>query len=267
MTLSIIIVSYNTAVLTQQTLESVVADINQSPKLKGDSEIIVIDNNSTDDSVECIHSFIRSHSDTPINLIINKDNLGFAQANNQGINYSRGEYVLLLNSDTIVHPGALTMLVETFEAHPTDEITAHSGVIHRHTDRLGIIAAQLQNSDGSIQPQGGSFPTLLSLTSHMLMLDDIPLLGKLLPSTQHTGRRFGGSSSSLHTMDWVGGTAMMIRRSVINEIGTLDEAIFMYGEDVEFCLRATSHHWDVALQPQAVVTHLGSSDRAGWSTP
>jgi GT2 family glycosyltransferase len=111
----------------------------------------------------------------------------------------------------------------------------------------------------------------------MSLLDDIPLLGKLLPSTQHTGLRHNqGSSITLDSAidelsskpdllltDWVGGTAMMIRRSVIKEIGLLDSAIFMYGEDIEFCMRASAHHWDVAIHNGAYITHLGS--RSGSS--
>lgn len=249
MLLSIIIVSYNTADLTIQTLESIVTDLHRSPKLKNESEIIIVDNDSKDNSVNRIKSFHRQLNQTVkgphLQLIESKENLGFAKANNLGITKAQGSYLLLLNSDTIVQPGALRILVETLEK-PANE-------------QIGIVSAQLQNQDGSLQPHGGSFPNLLSLASHMLMLDDLPLIGKFLPSTQHTGRRQAVSSRKLHLKEWVGATAILVRRSMLDEVGTLDDNIFMYGEDVELCLRAHHHHWQVALQPLAQVIHLGSA--------
>ncbi|HEX7017649.1 MAG TPA: glycosyltransferase family 2 protein [Patescibacteria group bacterium] len=265
MTLSIIIVSYNTAHLTLQTLESVVADLNRSVQLKGKSEIIVVDNNSSDDSVETIKIFKKNLKNVTLNLIENKENVGFARANNQAIKESHGQYLLLLNSDTIVQPGSLETLINTFDSRPIDELTAYSSIANRATDKLGIVAAQLRNPDGSIQPQGGSFPTLVSLASHLLMLDDLPLIGKLFPSTQHTGKRSISSQQELTPMDWVGGTAMMIRRQVFDDVGLFDEQIFMYGEDVEFCLRAHHHHWDSVIQNQAPIVHLGSASSSSAS--
>jgi N-acetylglucosaminyl-diphospho-decaprenol L-rhamnosyltransferase len=258
--LSIIIVSYNTSDLTIQTLASVIADLKQSPKLSGQTEIILVDNDSSDSSVADIQKWHKTLSATEskrftFELIKNPKNTGFAQANNLALSKAQGRYFFLLNSDTIVQPGALQSLVETFEEHAPDEITAHLGKLSSDTDRLGIVAASLFNPDQSPQPQGGSFPTLFSLANHMLMLDDIPVVGRFLPSTQHTGKR----ASHLSIQDWVGGTAMMIRRELIAEIGGLDQEIFMYGEDVEFCLRARNHHWDIAIQPQAKITHIGSA--------
>ncbi len=258
--LSIIVVSYNTKDITLQTLESAVADLKQA-KLLDKTMFFVVDNNSQDDSVEAVKNYFNK---TKLNheVIANKDNKGFGGANNQAIAKSQGKYVILLNSDTITQPGAFKTLVETFENNPIDEASAHlsssSGI---KTDRLGIIAPMLLNTDKTIQAQGGNFPTLLSLTAHMLFLDDLPLIGKLLPSTQHTGknRRMGKDAKELTAVDWLGGTAMMIRREVIDEIGDLDSAIFMYGEDIEYCMRAKRHHWDIAIQPQAKIVHLANA--------
>lgn len=252
MLLSLIIVSYNTAELTLQALESVVTDLRRSPKLIHNSEIIVVDNASTDDSIVKINGFSRqlhqSVKGPQFQLIQSAANLGFAKANNLGIKKAQGEYVMLLNSDTIVQPGALRILIETFDAQPPSQ-------------RLGILSAQLVNQDGTIQPHGGSFPTLFSLAGHMLMLDDLPLLGQLLPSTQHTGRRQSATTrrNQLVTKDWVGATAVVVPRAVFDEIGLLDENIFMYGEDVELCIRARHHSLTVAIQPLAQVVHLGSA--------
>jgi GT2 family glycosyltransferase len=268
MLLSIIIISYNTADITLQTLNSVETDLLSSPKLSPLTEIIIIDNDSQDNSIAQIKSFATS-SRLKMTIIANKSNNGFAAANNQGIAKATGQFVLLLNSDTIVESAALQLMVDAMLDHPVQDTTADLISHHHQLDRVGILAAHLLNTDGSTQYQGGSFPSLLSLFIHMTFLDDIPILGKLLPSTQHTGLRAVPSSkapadktaqfSPLLAKDWVAGTAMLLRQTMIDEIGTLDEDIFMYGEDIEYCLRAQNHHWDVALHPTASITHLGSA--------
>jgi GT2 family glycosyltransferase len=256
--LSIIIVSYNTAELTAQTLQSVFTATDSSPLLKQKTEVLVIDNNSTDNSVAQIKKFQQTH--TFLKLIQNNSNGGFARANNQGIEQSRGKYVLLLNSDTIVAPEALEVLVSTFETVPYNDATAVLSTYKHTLDNLGILAATLYNPDGSLQPQGGSLPSIFTLISHMLFLDDLPLIGRFFPSTQHTGRRHQRySNTTLVEKDWVAGTAMMVKHSVFSEIGLLDENIFMYGEDIEFCLRAKHHHYDIAIHPQAAITHIQSA--------
>ena len=260
MLLSIIIVSYNTKDLTRQTIESVLKDLEHSSLLQHQSEIIVVDNHSSDGSVAFLKTQFANHF-VPIHFLENAENVGFARANNRALEKAQGEYVLLLNSDTIVQSGALEKMVTSFQAHPIEERTSVLSSERGRLDRLGILAAQLQNADGSLQRQGGSFPGLLSVGVHMLFLDDLPLIGQWLPSTQHTGRntRHKSNDTQPQQQDWVGGTAMMVRREVFAEIGPLDQNIFMYAEDIEFCMRAQDHHWDVAILPSAQVTHLGSA--------
>jgi GT2 family glycosyltransferase len=264
MLLSIIIVSYNTKELTIQALESVVQDLSSSKLLDQKSEIIVIDNNSEDDSVLAIKNLSRN-SPIPIAVIENPTNTGFAQANNFGVQRSKGKYILLLNSDVIVKIGALEKMVETMESIPLNESTAYISSRKGKLDRLGILAATLLNRDGTLQPQGGAVPTLLSVFTQMFFLDDLPIIGRLLPSAQHTGYNVRQSvqvtaeEATPYPQDWVGGTAMLVRRVVFDEIGLLDQNIFMYGEDVELCMRARAHHWDVAIHPGAHITHYGSA--------
>lgn len=258
--LSIIIVSYNTLKITIQTLETAIADL-KADHLLDKVEFFVVDNNSQDGSVEACKKYL-AKQDVKHTIIANKDNKGFASANNQAILLSKAKAVILLNSDTITQRGAFKTLMETFEKHPIDETTAHlSSESGEGKDRLGIIAPMLLNVDGTLQAQGGNFPSLLSLASHMLFLDDIPFLGSLLPSTQHTGRnvKMKKSDTKLTPIDWLGGTAMMIRREVIDEIGLLDDGIFMYGEDIEYCMRAKRHHWDIAIQTKAKIMHLANA--------
>lgn len=255
MKLSIIIVSYNTKDLTIQTLESIEKDLKTSKELEDEVEVIVVDNNSEDGSPDAIQQY--SHTvHFPVILIKNSTNDGFAKANNEGITRARGDYYLLLNSDTIVQKGAIETLISTFEKYPIDQaaaVTEHSN----KTDNLGIISPSLLYPDRSYQPQGGSFPSLVTLFFHMTMLDDLPFIGILLPSTQHTGKQqLSLPKKNFIFKDWVGGTAMMIRKEVIREIGLLDDAIFMYGEDTEFCMRARHHAWDIAEVPTAKIIHI-----------
>lgn len=260
-TLSVIIVSYNTSSMTVAAVKAVAEDIDRSKLLKGTSEIFVIDNHSTDETLPELKKLAKEIS--YLTILDQDHNLGFAQANNLAIKKSKGEFVLLLNSDTLVQAGALESLVQTFLNHPIQDTTAVAAQHRGKLDRLGIVAAELLNPDKSLQPQGGSFPNLISISNQMLMLDDIPVIGKFLPSTQHTGKN-ARQHSQLFQQDWVGGTAMMVRKTVFDEIGLFDQNIFMYGEDVEFCMRAKQHHWDIAIQPQAKIIHFGTASSTSY---
>jgi GT2 family glycosyltransferase len=244
--LSIIIVSYNTAKLTAQTLSSIKQSLAASPNLKDKTEILVVDNNSSDDSITAINAF--KNKFTHFQLIQNKDNKGFAGANNQAAKRATGRYLLLLNSDTIVQNTALETLVSTAQK-----------------ENLSVAAAQLLNTDLSIQPQGGSLPTLFHLTNHFFFIDDLPFIGKYFPSTQSTGLHFTQQSKidtntdQITPMGWVGGTAMLISHALWEKIGPLDEHIFMYGEDIEFCMRAWKADASIGIVSNAHIIHLGSA--------
>jgi N-acetylglucosaminyl-diphospho-decaprenol L-rhamnosyltransferase len=257
--LTIVVVSFNTKELTLTAIDSALAAVAYSKKLANHSELIVVDNNSTDGSAEALRSL--SKQNKIVSCIYNSKNLGFSSANNQAIVLSRGKYILLLNSDTQASPEAFEQLIATFESTPrnnqTAQLSSHTGEL----DNLGVLSATLLNPDESLQPQGGSLPTLLSLASHFLFLDDLPILGRWLPSTQHTGRntKNAAGNTTLQQSGWVAATALLVPRSVFAEIGLLDENIFMYGEDVEFCLRARKHHFDCAVDQKARIIHTQSA--------
>lgn len=295
MTVSTIIISYNTKDLTLQTLDSVAAEVFRTDLLKKQSEVIVVDNASSDDSVAAIEQWFQglptNHQKLfTLKVIKNAKNVGFGAANNQAVAQAQGEYLFFLNSDTIVQPGTYQKLLTAFSQHPTIDRTAQSSQFNSTTDRLGLIAAELENQGGSLQPQGGDLPSLLALAGQWLFLDDIPLLGQFLPSTQFTGRNvkkalwqkkfgetqklaFGSAQDSsgqainayLLSMGWVAATALMVRQETLAEIGEFDPLIFMYGEDMELCLRAAHHHWDRAILVGAKVTHLGSASSSSKS--
>jgi len=267
--LSAIIVSYNTKDLTIQALTSLLKEIKSSDLLKKKSEILLVDNHSQDGSIQAIKQFFHQAKFRDYQLIVNKKNLGFARANNQALKQAQGQYLLLLNSDTIVQPGAIDTLVKTFIQHPDQLATATTQDSDEIVDYLGILSPTLLNADGSLQPQGGSQISLRAIFNQMFLLDDLPVIGKYLPSTQQTGRSQQLNQQQLLDKQrqqtqliykaWVSGAAMMIRKAVIDQIGYLDKNIFMYGEDQEFCLRARNHHFDIAVHPHAEVVHLGSA--------
>lgn len=259
--LSIIIVSYNTSALTLQCLRSILADKGLtldhkiSPKktdpkssIKTPTEIIIIDNNSKDSSVKDIKAFIQKKNLKNITLIENKDNPGFGKANNQGIAISKGEYLLLLNSDTIILHSAISQALDWLSSHPE----AHS------------CTAQLLNKDKTIQASGGFFPNLLNVFTWSTGLDDLPLINSIIkPLHPHTPHFYTKDSFYLkdHPQDWVTGAFALIRRSVIDPKQTFDPNYFMYGEEVELFYRIKKKyphlHSQYLVGPQII--HLGGA--------
>ncbi|PIU03839.1 glycosyl transferase family 2 [Candidatus Shapirobacteria bacterium CG08_land_8_20_14_0_20_39_18] len=213
MKLSIIIVSYNTKDLLRKCLNS----------LKGyDTEIIVVDNNSQDDSQSVVKKEFPD-----VHLIINDDNLGFAKANNQGIKIATGDYVLLLNSDTQVKPGALEKLVEFAKSHLD----------------AGVIGARLLNQDGSIQPSIYRLPTITNAIKEFW-------LGQL-----GLTEKYFIDSSKGEEVEAVVGAVFLIPKTVIQKVGLLDERYFMYFEDLDYCRRVRRAGYKVYYFPKAEVFH------------
>lgn len=223
---SVVIVNWNTSDLLARCLTSLEPERRMLA-----SEVIVVDNGSTDGSVELVEKI---HSD--VRLIPNSNNRGYAVANNQGIDASFGRYVFLLNSDTEVEAGSLRALVDYGDAH--------SGV--------GIMGARLLNSDGTLQPSGGRFPTPLSTTLGLFGLD------RLIGRPRYGTRR---DYSKPAPVDEVSGAAMMVRREVIEQVGPLDESFAWGYEDVDLCRRAHRAGWQVHYVPAAVVRHEWGASR------
>jgi len=193
-----------------------------------------------------------------LSLLPSDRNLGFGRANNLAAAGTDAEYVFFLNSDAFVQPSTLKNLVKQFVRRPVQSTSVLSRMQQR-LDNVGIIAAELHNQDGSLQLQGGNLPTTSNVLRWITFLDDLPLFNRL-PAYQHHDhdmKRY--HRRPLAKVGWVGGTAMMISRPCLDEIGAFDSEIFMYGEDVDLCWRATLRHWDVALSSKAKVVHLGSA--------
>ena len=231
MKLSIIIISFNTSSLLQNCLTSVYKAI-ASAKLGSTAEIIVVDNCSSDDSVKMIRT------DFPdVKLIENKSNAGFSEANNQGIRVSCGDFILLLNSDTVVAKNSFLKLLEA------------AGKDHK----IGVAGPKLVNYDQTLQQSLGFFPDLHKLFYWMTFIDDLPVLSYILHPYHSKNLRFYNKFSF---PDWVTGACMLLRKKAIRDAGLLDSKIFMYGEEVEWCFRIKQAGFKVIYTPHAVVKHL-----------
>lgn len=241
MELSIIIVNYNTRKITQECIKSVVKNTNGI-----DYEIIVIDNASKDGSVKTLENL--SLKIPNLKLIKNRQNLGFGKGNNQGMKIAKGKFVLLLNTDTIVHDNALSEMVSWMGEN----------------EKVGVATCALKNKDGSLQGTGGYFPTLFRVFAWMFFLEDIPLLDILIKPFhpihgQSPFYKGTGLFQKAHRQDWLTAAFFMIRREVVETVGGFDKDYFMYTEEVDYCWRIKSAGWDVWYQPTLSITHLGGA--------
>lgn len=205
-------------------------------------EVVVVDNASTDGSV----SFMRKRF-PEVRVMALPDNRGFAGGNNAAIRETTGEFVLLLNPDTETQAGAFAAMLDFMEAHP----------------RCGIVGPQVRNPDGSLQYSCRRFATL-----EAGFFRNTPL-GRLFPSNKASTDYLmqDAPHDAPMQVDWVSGAAMMLRRSMLDEIGLLDEEYFMYSEDVDLCFRAHEADWEVWYAPMGVITHVigQSSDKNSWA--
>ena len=237
MRLLIVIVNYRSASLCIDCLRSLAPEIAGHPGVK----VVVTDNPSGDNSVARIGSAIEAsnwHSWCALQPL--SHNGGFAYGNNEAIRPAlagedKPQYVLLLNPDTIVLPAAIGALLDFMDANP----------------QAGIAGSRLEHLAGGAQRSAFRFPTVLSELEAGARLG---LVSKVLnhrvvaPPVPH------GDTPVL--TDWVAGASMMIRREVFERIGLLDEAYFMYFEEVDFCFRARRAGWPCWYVPASRVVHL-----------
>lgn len=224
--LAIIIVNYNTKDLTLDCLQSIF-----SKEWKTDFEVVVVDNNSSDDSVVMIEKKFPQ-----VHLIKSNENLGFSRGNNLALEKIPARNYLLLNSDTKVLGDSIDELMNFLNGGEFD-----------------IVTCKLVNSDGSFQPNGGSLPKLLPTIFWLLGVDDI--LTKLIKfeSYHYQSREFFKNNKSI---GWISGAVVLLKSEVIKKIGGFDKKIFMYGEDVEFCYRATKAGFRIGWTDSAQIMHI-----------
>jgi GT2 family glycosyltransferase len=231
--LSIIIVNWNGCALLKRCIQSLQTLDCPVSTPRVNTEIIVIDNGSQDDSLAMLRR------DFPQVLVIaNQENHGFARANNQGLMVARGRYCLLLNSDTEVIDDALARLVAFMDTYP----------------RVGACGPQLRNPDGTLQPSGRDFPTVGQATLALLPLPSA-LRHRLRPATEKR------NYDCIVPVDEVSGAALCLRRSALAHVGVLDETFYFFGEDVDLCRRLTSAGWQVYYVPEARIIHVWGGSR------
>lgn len=230
MRLSIVIVSWNTRDLLRRCLETLkpeLADI--------DSEVFLVDNHSADNSAQMVAS------EHPwVKLITNDENLGFAAANNQAFKLAQGQNILLLNPDTEVLPGSIHKLLNFLDAHPT----------------CAVVAPQLINSDGTIQRSCRQFPTFKG------MLYELIGLSRIFPERQEFRqyKMLDWNHDDERQVDQPEGACLMIRRQIIDQVGSLDEGFFMLFEEVDWCYRIKQAGWQIWFTPQSqIIHHYGQS--------
>ena len=224
--LSIVIVSFN----ARADLERCLASLRDAPPAVS-HEIVVVDNQSSDGSAEAVARW------PGVGVIRNDENLGFARATNIGIRASRGENLLLLNSDTIVPPGAIERLLE--------ELRGDSGV--------AVVGPRLVDAAGRAELSYGRMIGPFNELRQKLRRRRPALVERL------TRRR--------HSPDWVSGACLLVRRADAEAVGLLDERFFMYTEDVDFCAAIKARGRRIVFTPDVEVIHLRGRSVASAPAP
>ncbi len=230
--LSVVIVTWNVASLIGDCIDSVLRS-----DLEGGAEVIVVDNNSTDGTVQALRERFPE-----IHLLAQSENLGFPAANNIGIESATSDLILLLNPDTVVAPDALRLSVDAAERHPA----------------VGIVGCRLVYPDGTLQ-----FECARRLPALVDPIVETLYLHVLLPRTRVFGRHLMSywDHSSDRMVECISGAFMLLKRAVIDAVGVLDDRFFMYYEDLEYCARARRGGWQVFFCSGAVVTHHSGVSR------
>lgn len=232
--ISITICSWNTREDLRACLHSL-----ELARGEAEYEVIVVDNNSNDNSADMV-----AEEFPWVRLERLYQNLGFAGGHNHAIQLRKAPHAFPLNSDTIVHPGAIRKVLDFAAAHPD----------------YGIVGPKLLNPDGSLQFSCRRFPNPVAA-----LFRNTPL-GKLFPNNRFTRDYLmqDWDHTKPKEVDWVSGAAFLVRKEVIDKVGLFDEEYFMFCEDVDWCWRTWKAGFKVVYYPEAVITHaIGrSTDKA-----
>jgi GT2 family glycosyltransferase len=233
MDLSLVLVSYRSRGLLLECLRALQGDAARTGIAL---ETVVVDNDSGDGTLEALAA------DFPgVRVIANRHNAGYARAVNQGLGATHAPYVLVLNPDCQVSPNALRALLDHMGGRP----------------RVAIAGPRILNPDGSLEYSARSFPD-----HSTFLFNRYSLLTRLFPRNRFSRRYLltDWDHASVREVDWVSGACMMVRRAAIKEVGGMDEAFFMFNEDVDWCRRMKQAGWSVTYEPAAVIVHhIGAS--------
>ena len=223
--------SLTTIVIVNWNGEAYLDELLRSLEAEKPAQIIVVDNNSTDESL----AILKKRPN--ISLIANTENIGFGSAANQGIDLATSPNVLILNADLCALPGSVRALEEFLQ----------------NTKDAGAVAPKLLFPDGNLQPSCRKFPTPTSLFLYLSFLDRIIPTGYRLSSRQHGDTR---------AVEQPMGAALMLRKKVLSQVGNFDESYFLYMEDVDLCERIIRAGWKIYYYPVAEFIHdAGGSSR------
>lgn len=230
--LSIVIVSWNTKQILENCLHSV---YEQTKDI--DFEVIVVDNDSSDFSAEMIEQQFPQ-----VILVKSPKNVGFAAGNNLGFLECTGEYVLLLNSDTIVLAGALQKTIFYAKTRP----------------EYGVISCKVLNEDFTLQANCSMLPSNINFSLQVFGLN------KIFPKNRFFGRSdmTWWDYSNERDVEVLKGCFMLVTKSALDKVGGLDERFFMYCEEIDWCMRFAQAGWKLGFYPQAEIIHLGGSSSA-----
>jgi GT2 family glycosyltransferase len=232
---SAIVVSFNTRELLRECLQSLVDECSNLPG-KMPAEILVVDNASRDGSPEMVERDF-AQSTVPVRLVRSAVNLGFGGANNLALDQALGRYIVLLNSDAFLHPGALALAVQHMQQSPS----------------TGFGGGLLVGRDGALQPSARCF--------HSIWRDALILTGlaAMFPRSRIFGSpdRTWADPKLAADVDWVPGAFMIMRREALSSIGLFDPRFFLYYEETDLCRRVKAAGFAVSYWPDVVVTHLG----------
>jgi len=231
MDLSVVVVNWNTRDFLERCLRSVEEDVAHAGSVE--AETIVVDNASVDCSAATVRRLFPR-----VILIENERNEGFARANNKALLASAGRYLLLLNPDAEIEPGAVTALLSFLEANPD----------------VGLAGPRLLNTDGSLQISCYPAPTLLREFWRLFHLDLIRPVGSYDMTRWNRDRP--------REVEVLKGACIMLRRTVLERCGRLDEDYFIYSEDQDLCRKARRCGWRIFWVPQAKCRHHGAQSTA-----
>jgi len=218
--LSIIIVNFN----DKSHLENCLPSIEENAQTM-EVEILLVDNNSSDGSQEFI-----TQNYPQVKLILNEENVGFAKANNRGFRESKGEFLLFLNTDTVIQPNALSLLLEELRASP----------------RVGAIGPALIRGENAYQVSFGRRVSFASEVFQKFFLNPFYIF-----RLKNVRRK--------KEVGWLSAACFMIRREVLEDVGLFDENFFLYFEDIDLCYRIRKEGWNLLFFPQVRVFHRGGA--------
>lgn len=233
MKLSVVIVNYNVKELLEQCLISVFRALEKT----GSSEVFVVDNNSSDGSVDFLRPLFPQ-----VQFIANKDNIGYAKANNQAIRMAKGEYILLLNPDTLVGENVFDKVIAFMDAHP----------------QAGCTGVKMIDSSGRFHIESKrSFPSPWNSLCKMFGLS------RLFPKSKIFARYnlLYLDADSIHEVEVLCGAFMLFRKEVLDKVGLLDEAFFMYGEDIDISYRVLQSGYKNYYLPYSILHYKGESTK------